>query len=379
MSEIRSLEFVDLKAQYKALKSDIDSRIQAVLDHGRFIMGPEIAELEQALCDFSGARHAVSCSSGTDALMMMMMARGVGAGDAIFVPSFTFTATAEVVLMLGATPIFVDVDEEDFNVTVDELERKIAEVRHDGKLSPNGILAVDLFGLPADYAALRAVADEHGISLWADAAQSFGGSIGAHCVGTLADATAVSFFPAKPLGCYGDGGAVLTDDEELANVMRSIRAHGKGGAKYDIVRVGLNARLDTIQAAVLLAKLPTFADEIERRESVAKYYDAALSGVVATPVRRQGRSSAWAQYTVKVDHERREAIATKMKQAGIPTAVYYPLPMHLQSAYRPYGGGEGSLPISERLSGQVLSLPMHPFLKDEEIDRVTSSLTDAVG
>ena len=377
MPENKPTAFVDLKAQYRAYQSEIDAAIQTVLNHAQFINGPEVAALEEALSAFSGAKHVVGCSSGTDALLMIMMAEGVGQGDAVFVPTFTFTATAEVPLLIGATPIFVDVDPDDFNIDAADLEAKIKAVQAEGRLVPRGILATDLFGLPADYTVLQEIADRHDLKLWDDGAQSFGGAVGAQKVGTLCRATATSFFPAKPFGCYGDGGAVFTDDDELAAVMRSIRAHGKGGAKYDIVRVGLNARLDTIQAAILLAKLPHFAGEVERREKVAQAYDAALSDFLTTPVRRQGRSSAWAQYTVKVPDGKRQALAAELKEAGIPTAVYYPMPMHLQTAYKSFGQGPGSLPASERLSQEVLSLPMHPFLTQEDIKRVSDRIVDA--
>lgn len=378
MTDASPIEFVDLKAQYAAYKQEIDEAVQTVMDHGRFIMGPEVGRLEKALSDFCGARHSIGCSSGTDALLMMMMADGVGPGDAIFVPSFTFTATAEVPLLLRATPVFVDADADDFNMDLDDLERRIAAVKAEGRLTPRGILGLDLFGLPADYAKMQAIADAHGMHLWSDAAQSFGASVGAKKVGTLTRMTATSFFPAKPLGCAGDGGAVFTDDDDLADVMRSIRAHGKGGSKYDIARVGLNARLDTLQAAILLAKLPHFQDELDRRETVSQAYDQLLANAVKTPTRRQGRSSAWAQYTIQVDPARRDAIAGALKEKGIPSAVYYPLPMHLQTAYRDLGGGEGSLPVCEKLSGTVLSLPMHPFLTEGEIERVADAVKSAV-
>ena len=371
------IQFVDLQAQYAAYKTEIDTAIQTVMDHGRFIMGPEVGQLEAALAAFSGAKHVIGCSSGTDALLMMMMADGIGPGDAVFVPSFTFTATAEVPLLLRATPIFVDADPDDFNMDIADLERRIAEVKADGKLTPRGILGLDLFGLPADYAALKEIADAHGMHLWSDAAQSFGASAGLARVGPVARMTATSFFPAKPLGCAGDGGAVFTDDDTLADVMRSIRAHGKGGSKYDIARVGLNARIDTLQAAILLAKLPHFQAELDRREAVSQAYDALLAGAVKTPTRRQGRSSAWAQYTIQVDPARRDAIAGALKEKGIPSAVYYPLPMHLQTAYTAFGGGEGSLPVCEALSGKVLSLPMHPFLTEGEIERIAGAVKAA--
>jgi UDP-2-acetamido-2-deoxy-ribo-hexuluronate aminotransferase len=371
------IQFVDLQAQYAAYKTEIDTAIQTVMDHGRFIMGPEVGQLESALAAFSGAKHVIGCSSGTDALLMMMMADGIGPGDAIFVPSFTFTATAEVPLLLRATPVFVDADPDDFNMDIADLERRIAAVKADGKLTPRGILGLDLFGLPADYAKLKEVADAYGMHLWSDAAQSFGASAGSVRVGTMARMTATSFFPAKPLGCAGDGGAVFTDDDGLADVMRSVRAHGKGGSKYDIARVGLNARIDTLQAAILLAKLPHFQGELDRREAVSQAYDSLLAGTVKTPTRRQGRSSAWAQYTIQVDPGRRDAIAGALKEKGIPSAVYYPLPMHLQTAYRPLGDGEGSLPVCETLSGKVLSLPMHPFLTDSEIERIADAIKDS--
>ena len=378
MNEQSPMAFVDLKAQYQAHKAQIDGAVQQVLDHGRFIMGPEVAELETALCQFAGAKYAIGCSSGTDALVLTMMAEDIGPGDAVFVPAFTFTATAEVPLLLGATPVFVDVDPDDFNIDCDDLERRIEAVVAAGELTPRAVLAVDLFGLPVDYDRLHAVAERHGLKIWGDAAQSFGGAMGERKVGTLCRATATSFFPAKPLGCYGDGGAVLTDDDALAERMQSIRAHGKGGAKYDIVRVGLNARLDTIQAAVLLAKLPNFPGELERLETVARRYDELLSDVVKIPSRYQGRVSAWAQYTVKLPADRRDEVAANLRERGIPTAIYYPMPMHMQTAYRAYGDGEGSVPVSERLSGEVLSLPMHPYMEDADVVRVAEALTRAV-
>lgn len=379
MANAAPIAFVDLKAQYAAYRLEIDAAMARVMEHSKFIMGPEVAELEEALARFAGASYSVACSSGTDAILMIMMAEGIGPGDAVFVPSFTFTATAEVPLLLGATPVFVDVDPEDFNIDCADLEAKIAAVKAAGTLRPRGILAVDLFGLPADYASLNNIGEAHGLTVWADAAQSFGARSEAGKVGALARATAVSFFPAKPLGCYGDGGAVLTDDAELAAVMRSLRAHGKGGAKYDIERVGLNARLDTIQAAVLLAKLPYFQGELDRREEVAARYDAALADAVATPVRRPGRQSAWAQYTLRLTSDRRDTVAEALKAQGVPTAVYYPRPMHLQTAYSSLGAGPGDLPVSEELSKSVLSLPMQPFLTDAEVDRITAALLGVLG
>lgn len=366
------IPFIDLQSQYAALKTRIDARIQEVLTHGKFIMGPEVGALESALAEFTGAGHAVTCASGTDALQLALMARGVGRGDAVFLPAFTFTATAEVALLLGATPVFVDVDRAGFNIDPAGFAEAVARVKAEGKLRPRTLIAVDLFGLPADYDALAEVAAAEDIEILADAAQSFGGAMGERAVGRLAPITATSFFPAKPLGCYGDGGAVFTDDAEAADAMRSLRAHGKGGEKYDIVRVGLNSRLDTIQAAILLEKLAAFPDELARREAVAQTYNQALGDCVETPVVAPPYRSAWAQYTIKTD--RRDDLARHLKEAGVPSAVYYPMPMHLQTAYRDFGHGAGSLPVSEALAGEVLSLPMHPYLRDEDQDRVCAAV-----
>jgi len=373
----QNIPFVDLKAQYRHLKPAIDARIQAVLDHGNFILGPEIAELEKALADFSGAPHVVSCSSGTDALQMILMAQNVGPGDAVFMPAFTFTATAEVALLLGAEPVFVDVDGRDFNIDLESLEAAVQSLAKEGRLKPRAIIAVDLFGLPADYAGLKQLADRHGLYLISDAAQSFGAMQDNTRVGHLAPATATSFFPAKPLGCYGDGGAIFVEDAETAHVLRSIRAHGKGDDKYDIVRVGVNGRLDTLQAAILLAKLPSFAAEIEAREQLAQRYDAMLSGHVTIPLRRPGSRSAWAQYSILTP--RRDELTARLKTAGIPTAIYYPRPMHQQSAYERFGHGTGSLPVSERLAREILSLPMHPFMPDETASRIGAAVIAALG
>ena len=370
------IDFVGIRAQYARLAPEIDARIRAVLDHGRFIMGPEVAELEAALADFAGVGHAVGVSSGTDALLMALMAEKIGPGDAVFVPTFTFTATAEVVLLLGATPVFVDVDAHLFNIDPADLERRIAEVDAAGELTPRAVIAVDLYGLPADYAALSALCEARNLFLLADGAQSFGASLAGRPVGSLAAATATSFFPSKPLGGYGDGGALLTDDGARAACYRSIRAHGKGDAKYDIVRLGLNARLDTLQAAILLAKLPHFAAEITARERVAVVYDAGLAGVIETPARIAGAQSAWAQYTIL--HDARDALASALRDRGVPSMIYYPRPMHLQTAYAGFGAGGGSLPVAESLSGRVLSLPMYPDLAPETAERIITALRDAM-
>lgn len=374
--DTQKVDFAGLKAQYARIKPEVARRIQTVLDHGQFILGPEVAELEAALAARAGAKHAIGVSSGTDALIMALMAEGIGAGDAVFVPSFTFTASAEVVLLLGATPVFVEVDARTFNIDTTDLDRRATEVAREGKLLPRAVISVDLFGQPADYGALEGLCRRHALFLIADAAQSYGARLGNRAVGALAPATAASFFPAKPLGAYGDGGALLTDDDERAAHYRSIRAHGKGDDKYDIVRLGLNARLDTLQAAILLAKLTVFDDELAARERLACFYDSRLRKAVEIPHRVPDAVSAWAQYCILID--RRDEVAKSLKEAGIPTAVYYPRPMHLQTAYARFGGGVGALPVSERLCERVLALPMNPYLDNAAAERVCTAVLKAV-
>ena len=357
--EVPEIEFSGIAAQYAALKDKIAPRMADVLLHGRFIMGPEVTELETRLAEFCGSANCIAVASGTDALVAALMAYGIGEGDAVFVPSFTFTASAEVILLLGATPVFVDVDDRNFNIDCDDLEQRINHVLKGGDLRPRAIIAVDLFGLPADYERLNRIASGQGLALISDAAQSFGASSRGIRAGNLAPVTTASFFPAKPLGCYGDGGALFIEDNELAAKVRSIRSHGQGKEKYEIVRIGLNSRLDTLQAAVLLGKLSAFENEIEARGRLADLYDAELSSTVTTPVRQNENISAWAQYSILVDD--RDDVQARLKQEGIPTAIYYPLPMHLQKAYEQYGGGAGSLPVSEGLCENILSLPMHGY------------------
>lgn len=370
----QKIPFIDLKAQLARVRPDIERRIAAVLDHGNFIMGPEIKELEESLAAFCKAKHCVSVSSGTEALLIALMAKQIGQGDAVFVPAFTFTATAEVVLLLGATPIFVDVDPASFNIDPNSLADRFAATVKAGKLRPKAIIAVDLFGYPADYDTINRFAQDNELFVIADAAQSFGGSYQGKRVGSLAPVTATSFFPAKPLGCFGDGGAIFTDDDSLAEIMRSIRVHGQGREKYEVVRIGVNGRLDTIQAAILLAKLAVFESELASRENAARLYDDRLSGIsgLQTPYRPAHSASAWAQYSILLD--RRDAMAEHLKAASIPTAVYYPRPMHLQTAYRDFADGPGSLPVSEGLCGRILSLPMHPYLTPEVIDRIADAV-----
>jgi UDP-2-acetamido-2-deoxy-ribo-hexuluronate aminotransferase len=366
------IPFVDMQSQFARIEASVRANLDKVLKHQKFIMGPEVAELETQLAERAEVGHAIGVSSGTDALLMPLMAAEIGPGDAVFVPAFTFTATAEVVLVAGATPVFVDVDADTFNMDPDALRAAVERVVGRTDLTPRCVMAVDLFGLPADYAQLTEVCAHFGMMLLADAAQSFGGRSGNSPVGSLAPVTATSFFPAKPLGAYGDGGAVFTDDDELAEILRSLRAHGKGGAKYDIVRVGLNARLDTMQAAILLAKLEVFDDELAARERLARTYDEALSGLVETPQRPAGLQSAWAQYTIKVAD--RDGVAERLKAAGIPTAVYYPRPMHEQSCYAEYASEDELFPNASALCKSVLSLPMHPYMDDV----VATSVCEAV-
>ncbi|MHB2168607.1 DegT/DnrJ/EryC1/StrS family aminotransferase [Alsobacter sp. R-9] len=371
------IAFIDLAAQKQRIGARVEAAIARVLEHGQYIMGPEVKAFEAQLGALCGAKEVVSCASGTDALALVLMARGVRPGDAIFCPSFTFCATAEVVAWLGATPVFVDSDPRTFNMSPENLRQALATARGLG-LRPVGVIPVDLFGLPADYDAILAMAEREGLWVLSDAAQSFGASVGDRKVGTFGLATATSFFPAKPLGCYGDGGAILTDDAELAAVLRSLRVHGQGSDKYDNVRIGMTARLDTIQAAILIEKLAVFADEIEARNRVAARYSAALGDVCTVPHVPAGNVSVWAQYTILVDGDRRDAVAATLKAAGVPTAVYYPMPLHRQVAYRRYPVAGNGLPVSEDLSRRVLSLPMHPYLDEATQDRIIDAVREAV-
>jgi dTDP-4-amino-4,6-dideoxygalactose transaminase len=369
------ISLIDLKAQQNAIRSNIDQAIARVLDHGNYIMGAEVGKLETELAQFSGAKHVVSCSNGTDALMMVLMAKGIGPGDAVVCPAFTFTATPEVIAVLGATPIFVDVDENSFNLDVSQLS-KAADVARRLNLKLRAVMAVDLFGQPADYSAIETWAMENDVWVLADAAQSFGASVNERRVGTFGLATTTSFFPAKPLGCYGDGGAIFTDDDELADTLQSIRVHGKGSDKYDNVRVGLNGRLDTLQAAILIEKLRIFPQEIVARQVVAERYGKALCGCVSVPHLQRGHSSVWAQYTIRVPSGKRDPLAAHLKTAGIPTAIYYPKPLHFQTAYRSAPIAGNGLPVSEALPSEVLSLPMHPYLSEDVQYRIIRSITD---
>jgi dTDP-4-amino-4,6-dideoxygalactose transaminase len=373
------IEFIDLGAQRRHLGRRIDEAVLRVIEHGKFIMGPEVAAFERELGAFCGAKHVLSCANGTDALGLALMAKNLKRGQAVLVPSFTFAATAEVVAWFDAVPVFVDVYEDSFNMAPASFEAGIATARRLG-LEPAGVITVDLFGLPAAYDEILAIAAAHRLWVVCDAAQSFGAVYKGRNVGTLGDIATTSFFPAKPLGCYGDGGAVFTDDDETAAVLRSLRVHGQGSDKYDNVRIGMNARLDTIQAAVLSAKLSIFADEIAARDRVASCYREMLADLVIVPEVSPELTSVWAQYTVRLPAgQDRDRVAAKLKACGIPTAVYYAKPLHRQTAYRDYPTAGNGLPVSDRLAGEVLSLPMHPYLSPRDQDRIADALRRSLG
>ena len=365
------IEFIDLGAQRRRIGVAMDEAILRVVDHGRYIMGPEVAELERKLAQFCGARHCIGVANGTDALLLALMVKGITRGDAVLVPSFTFAATAEVVALLGATPVFVDVLEQSFNMDPASLEEAVAAAKVAG-LAPKVVIPVDLFGQPADYDMILPVARRHGLFVLVDAAQSFGASYRGRNVGSIGDIVTTSFFPAKPLGCYGDGGAIFTDDDDLAALMRSLRSHGQGEDKYDNVRIGLNGRLDTMQAAVLLEKFAIFEDEIRARQAVAERYNERLGNLVHVPRLIPGATSVWAQYTILTD--RRDNVVATCKAAGVPTAIYYPLALSQQTAYRHYPRPKAGVPVSELLSAQVLSLPMHPYLDAPTQDRIIAAV-----
>ena len=372
------MQFRDLKHQYQVLKPQIDQAVLDVMQSGTFIMGQPVKELEAQLADFVGVAHCLTCANGTDALTLALKAWGVGKGDAVFVPDFTFFSSAEVVSLEGATPVFVDVDEETFNISTASLERAIQEVCTDGKLTPRVIVAVDLFGLPANYPKIREIADRYDLLILEDGAQGFGGEIMGRKACSFGDISTTSFFPAKPLGCYGDGGAVFTDNDEWAALIESYRVHGKGAFKYDNVRIGMNSRLDTVQAAILQVKLRTFCDyELADVNKVASRYTELLKDVacIKTPVIPTGFYSSWAQYTLRLDSkERRDTLQTRLKEQGIPSMVYYPTPMHLQTAFQHLASDNSHLTSATRLSETVLSLPMHPYMKDEDIQSVVHAI-----
>lgn len=370
------MEFIDLKAQYAHLEKEIDENIHNVLKHGKYISGPEVSQLEKELCDYTGTQYCVTCANGTDALQMALMALDIKHGDAVFVPSFTFMSTAEVVNLTGATPVFVDIDIDTFNMSPASLESAVQKISEEGKLNPKAVIPVDLFGQCADYPAILPIAKKYSLFVIEDAAQGFGGSINGKKACTFGDISATSFFPAKPLGCYGDGGAVFTDDEGLYKLLSSIHIHGKGSMKYDNVRLGLNSRLDTIQAAILLPKLREFPTELELRNKWAKLYTDLLKDIVKVPLVPKGFTSSWAQFTILLDsQEKRDELQTKLKEAGIPAMIYYYKPLHLQDVYKELGCAKGSLPNAEKAAECVLSLPMHPYMTSEQVKEITDKIS----
>ncbi|ABE62130.1 DegT/DnrJ/EryC1/StrS aminotransferase [Nitrobacter hamburgensis X14] len=373
----RAIPFIDVVEQRRRLGKRIDDAVARVLTHCQFINGPEVARLEADLAAFSGAKHVVACASGTDALLMVLLAKNVGPGDAVICPTFTFCATGEVVALLGATPVFVDVDETTFNIDIASLKSGIAVAKKQG-LKPKAIIPVDLFGQPADHDAIAAVAASEGMFVLDDAAQGFGATYKGRRLGTFGLATATSFFPAKPLGCYGDGGAIFTDDAELADTLRSVRVHGQGSDKYDNVRLGLTGRIDTVQAAILIEKLKIFPDEIAARDAAARRYNEGLGHVAIVPRVAPDCTSVWAQYTIRPPNGGRNALASTLKAQGIPTAIYYPRSLHQQTAYRNFPVAAAGLPVSEKLSTEVISLAMHAYLDESTQDRIIEAVRAAL-
>lgn len=370
------IAFVDLAAQQQRILPEIEKNIKFVLKHGKYIMGPEVRELETKLAHFVKVKHAIACSSGTDALLMALMAYDIGPGDAVFTTPFTFVATAEVVKLLGAVPVFVDIDQRTFNISSKKLKATIEGVRQDGRLNPKAVIPVDLFGLPSDYDEISDILSNYDLVIIEDAAQSMGGEYKGRMAGSLGNVGCTSFFPAKPLGCYGDGGAVFTDSNDIAEKLRSICVHGKGRHKYENIRIGLNGRLDTIQAAILLAKLEIFSEEIDKRQKVAETYDHLLCEVknITLPYVESGYKSAWAQYSIlAADNEGRERICNQLRQNGIPTAIYYPKPLHIQKAFRDLNHKLGDFPVSEDVASRIFSLPMHPYLSSEDQKKIVSA------
>ncbi len=373
-----NIPFIDLLAQRKRLGNKIDKSVMDVINSGQFIMGPALFEMEEKLAKFAGTKYAISCGSGTDALMMPLMAWGIGPGDAVFVPSFTFIATAEVVSLVGATPVFCDVKADTYNMDPESLKLGIEKAKSEG-LTPKAIIPVDLFGLPADYDALNAIAEEQNLIILEDTAQGFGGAYKGKRSGSFGKAAATSFFPAKPLGCYGDGGAIFTDCEELTEKLKSIRVHGFGEERYHHVRIGLNGRMDTVQAAIILHKLDIFEDELAARDKIATKYTDAFKDLMVTPHVPEDHFSCWAQYTVRLNSMERQTFADALKEKGVPTAVYYPIPLHQQPGYEHYPVASTSLPVTEEICKNVISLPMHPYLEAETQDYIIKSVLEVLG
>lgn len=374
------MQFRDLKKQYSVLKDEMDKAILDVVASSAYVMGPKVKEMETAFAEYTGMKHCIACNSGTDALLLALMAWDVKPGDAVFVPSFTFFASAEVIAMRGATPVFVDVDPDTFNMDVADLEKKVGRTLKDGKLTPRAVIAVDLFGLPADFVAIRKVTSKYGLYLLEDAAQGFGGRINGQKACTFGDIATTSFFPAKPVGCYGDGGAVFTNNDEWAERIDSYHIHGKGSDRYDNIRIGMNSRLDSIQAAILCVKLKAFEDyELDDVNKVAARYTEQLKEVVKTPAVPEGYYSSWAQYTIQVENKGvRTALQTALKEKDIPTAIYYPIPMHKQTAFNNLNPDDNLCPVSERLADVVLSLPIHPYLSEKDQDMICAAVKEAL-
>lgn len=375
------MEFRDLKKQYAALKNDIDRQVDEVIASSRFIGGSKVSELEEKLAAYVGVKHCVTCGNGTDALELALMAWGIGEGDAVFVPDFTFFSSGEVVAILGATPVFVDVEEDTFNMDASSLEKAIAGVIADGNLRPSVVVPVDLFGLPANFPEIRKVADKYGLKILEDGAQGFGGEINGQKACSFGDISTTSFFPAKPLGCYGDGGAIFTNDDEAAELIKSYCVHGKGKMKYDNVRIGMNSRLDSLQAGILLPKLAAFAEyEVADVNSAATKYTELLNGTVATPVIPEGFLSSWAQYTIKLENkEQRDALQEHLKGKSIPSMIYYPKQMHNQEAFGAESDYGVDYSVTNKLCDTVLSLPIHPYISDEDLNEVASVIKEFLG
>ena len=365
------MQFIDLKYQYQTIQNQINNAILGVLQHGQYILGPEVFDLEGKLASYAGSEFCVSCSSGTDALLMSLMAAEIGPGDAVFTSPFTFIATAEVIKLVGATPIFVDIQEDTFNIDPNLLKQSVQDCLSMGKLQPKAVIPVDLFGLPAEYKSIEQIGNEFNLFVLADAAQSFGGSIKGNRTGSFGHLAATSFFPAKPLGCYGDGGAIFTNNEHFVEKLISIRVHGQGNTKYDNIRIGINGRMDTIQAAILLEKLKIFPDEMVKRNQIAVKYRQLLSSHFVCQNIPDGYESAWAQFSIlALNSKERSICMKKLKDSGIPTAIYYPKPLHLQEAFCNLDYALGDFPVSESISQRIFSLPMHPYLTDDNINKI---------